>query len=413
MRKLLVIFLTLLFFSSVFGMIQFIPASSASPPPSSGISNSAYVNTTFSGFQNIGSSVTGSSVLKGNQQLKFQDSGAASSQSDGFYWDFNVGTFYYNGSGITGFSGGDIAVPLAYSEAVGAGFGTTGIVVALEMKSSSYVQAATWNVFSGTYTNTVSYLTVTNYYYYVSLSPSNLYLYGKSIPAGTYALSGNISELVPSSSYNNVNGGPQTTTTFTSPTTSSTAPNYAGIGGGGGFWVYSGQSVGASWSIPSGVQAFDFTYSSSQSGTDSSLSSGYYTSSLPTSTTFTQTGNAPVPSYTINWALSDSVSTETSTINSGSLSQSPLENQNWWNSTISKSISPPSSWINGNTVDGKTWPTTLTKYSLSHILSAGYGTNAPIDIMEISGSHSAAYNPPTQYESFTVNPSKPVFWVKS
>ena len=169
-------------------------------------------------------------------------------------------------------------------------------------------------------------------------------------------------------------------------------------------YTYSGVSDTVSFGNPSNTVALDYSWSTSIGGTSSSLSNGYYYSSVPTSTSFSQSGTPTVPSYTISWSTGTIVESESDVSDSGAITQSPAENQNWWNSSISNSVGLPSGWLDGSSVDGKNWNTVLNSYTVQHVLSIGYGTSAPVDLMYYSGTSSGSFNQPSQYESWSASP---------
>ena len=170
-------------------------------------------------------------------------------------------------------------------------------------------------------------------------------------------------------------------------------------------WNYGGVSNSVSWTNPTGTVAIDAV-----GGTNtSSTTSGFYTSSLPTSSTLSAVGDPSSPSFSAQLFIENTVETTSTTIsNTTGIPQKITENQNWYNSTLSASFSPPSGWINGGSVDGKTWASTFASYTVQHILSVGQNDTSsipPVDIMQVSGYSTTSFNPPTLYESLSGSPS--------
>ena len=165
-------------------------------------------------------------------------------------------------------------------------------------------------------------------------------------------------------------------------------------------WNYNGQTWSQSWTLPSNSKALDLVYS--DSGASGSVSSGYYTSNLPTSITFTPTGSTQ--SVSLSYSVQDVIIVETQSFggNGISLSQNPTEigvTSNW-QSTIGISITIPS-WLNGESLDGVNWYTTAS-WSVAHVISAGQSVSPTVpSTMNITGSGTHSITPSSEFVSWS------------
>ena len=404
MKKIIPFLITLLFFSSIFGMISYIPITSASAPPSS-LSNNAFINTTLSGSQNFGTLNSGSVTLsarQGSSQTIYEDytiSTVWTTSGSNAVFSFTVGNYPIYQVTTTG---GIVFTPSFQFQAgvQGAGFwnvGTVSTTMTLTPDGSgtsySQTQSYTFNQeWTGTPNDWVevspSFLAPVQSGYYtmtfsLTVSPDSGYSFDSGNPAGLQTISDG-------SASNNYNMAQQTV-----------ANTYYGFY----LYTYSGVSVSTSLTTPSNLQAWDLTWSAGQSGT-TGHTQGIETSGFPTSLSWSQSGTPTVPSYSISYSTTNAVESETDIIsNTTGITQSITENQNWWNGTFSAKFTPPSGWENGASLDGKTWNTYLSSYTVQHVLSAGYGTSPPVDIMQYSGYSSGSFNSPSQYESWSGSPA--------
>ena len=160
--------------------------------------------------------------------------------------------------------------------------------------------------------------------------------------------------------------------TFSGATIENVNVTYEAIG------YTSSPPVTKSWTVPSGISSLSYTWSASSGGISSSLNRGTYYSSFPTTTTFTYTLiNTYAVAY-ITYFVSVGYSQVYSTFASGAIAVSITQNQNWWNSTTAKYSLTSTVAPNGYTIS----------FSVSHILSMGYGTNAGVDTLYYSGTSS-------------------------
>ena len=397
--KTIALFFSLLMVGSGLGvLVSVLPTSSASAPSSS-ISNSVYLNGTLSGDQNFGTINSGHVVLNSKSSVKTLDlynTGSFTESNYQFTWTDSLGSLTYSaGTSVTLPVFGQVPIVqeapnTEYYQALGS------IQATVSLGGSNYaMNTYTPDYQSGPYSSSPSAM---YWQYNGAVTPS--------ASTGVYTVTLTIVISV-GSQYDkfSLSGGVYSDSTSTNDIQSnSPLPVTENFMTG---YTFSGASVATpTLSVPSNLVSWDIVNSNVPSGVSASAS-GIQTSNFATSIKFTGSSSTSLSStsYTIDYATENAIESESQSFSSGPLSMSITQHTNWWNSTISYSASPPSSWINGNTVDGKTWSTTLTTYSVSHILSAGYGTSPAVDIMEISGSHSATYNFPSQYESFTVNPS--------
>ena len=400
-RKLAIFFSFLMVVAALSGIVLSTNSFASSPPSS--IANTAYINVTMSGFttQSAPSGSVTLSATQGGSQSIYEDISTATSwttSGSNAVISFTAGNYpiYAVSSGTVFFN-----PSFQFQAGVeGAGFynvGTVNTTLTLtpDGSGSSYSQTQSYT-FNAEWTGSNDW---------VEVSPA----FTGSVSAGYYTMSFSFT-VSPDSGYNFDSGNPAGLTTVSD----STAGNYANnpelsvANTYYGFYeyTYSGVNAIASWSNPSNLQAFNFTWSTSISGTSSSIGSGYYYSSFPTSATFTQSGTPTVPSYSVNWNLNTEVLSETTTVsNTTGVQQNPTENQNWWNSTISASFTPPSTWINGASVDNKNWNTVVSSYTVQHVLSVGSGTSPGVDILSYSGSSSGSFTDPSKYPSWSASPS--------
>ena len=394
--------------SGIFILITYIPNGNtdsqqisspvlATAIPSSSILNSAYINTSFNGYENVGTP----SGLSGTSTLTSVENTSANTLSETFpiSWtqssgssevcgnNLSLGNFYY-------YSGTSLNMQVNVIPPVDSN--------GYYDMSAFDMQVTIGNKFNNTaYTvgyksdTDESFLFGTNFNPGLSTGTYPIFLY---ITIGTYDYNATYKTAPSVMTSNSAPYYP----TFVSTTPPDSESSISFVQG----WNYASQSVSPSWTNPSNAQAYEFTWSAQKSGTTSTLTNdGNYYPTLPTTTTFKQTGDPNVLSYTISWSVNNVVETESTSINSGALTQNATENQNWWNSSISYTPTSPSSWINGATVDGKVWDTTFSSYTIQHILSVGYGTSPVFDTIYYSGSISGNIVKPTRYSSFSETPN--------
>lgn len=183
-------------------------------------------------------------------------------------------------------------------------------------------------------------------------------------------------------------------------------------------WYFN--TASSSYSPATYLTSYNVVWSSNYAGefstngqTSSQTTSGTISGSLSSfSTSFNPNGNDPsavsnsASSWTYSYTLESQVQAQkTSVTDSYSSTQSPTENINWWNSSISYSISPPSGALNNPslaTTSGTINASTIASWSINHIISMGYGTGAQTDLMNVSGHKIIApFTPTEQYQSFS------------
>ena len=416
--KILVLSITLLFFSSFIGLIGSYnpgPVNSfegnnfvATSAPGSSISNTADLAYSLSGYTNAGTTNSGTVTLNSventaEQTFNFDTTPTWSQSSDTWTTtNFASGSIQYWGS--TGISLYDVVFGIPGYTTYDAHTGETSWYLSLTTATIYFTldgttQSYTWSPDysnSGVVASGVSVPT-----YYSTMDPS----FSFSLGTGYYSYSVYLTVSASSSTY--ADSGPVESTTSYGATNAIESSGFTqnSIDGYYG-WTYSGQSASASWTNPSNAVAFEWSDSPSQSGTGSSLTSGgNYYPTLPTGVTFTQSGDPNVPSYTISWATENVVESASYSTTSIGSAQNPDENQNWWNSSASWSISLPGGWLDGSSVDGKTWNTILGSYTVSNILSVGYGTSPSFDTLFYSGTTSGSFVNPSKDSGWTINPS--------
>ena len=367
--------------------------------------NSVYMNGTYNGYENTGTLKSGTSTLTAvesstKQSLSFytDPTWTYSTSTSGFSTTISIGSFqYWSGSSVTI---GALAIPIPYyidltTDTYNWSLGTA--EYALVEGTTTIATSA----YSPATSGASSYAPIVELGGLTTVSPPSTGYYSMSLqitmilntpaPAGQYTMRGYVYTY---------SGSTTTQSIFTSlnPPPQASVPFMYG-------WTYSGVSATASWTFLTGTEAFYFNYSAQQSSS-STLAVGDYYSSSDESAIFTFTGSDTinVPSYTISWAVEDVVISDSSTLSSGALTQTPTEGglgyENQWNSTISYTIQPDSSLINGATVDGKTWSTTV-NWNVNHIESVGSSITTQ-DTIVVSGHKSTTIsNPDGAYSSFS------------
>ncbi|MBX8640759.1 MAG: hypothetical protein KIS29_10530, partial [Thermoplasmata archaeon] len=411
MKKLYAIFLTILMTVTILAGVNFsIGTTSASAPPTP-ITNQVFLNTSLAGYTNAGTTNSPSTTL----------TAVENSTGNSYSLNFGIGTAEsgtYNFGNIYYWAGTGVAVAIQ---------ATAASVTDISYSSPDYTvdwyyggQTISLTLTIGSYSNTQSYnggssdsgtITSTNpkpsypvYYDQVHTSFAT-----PSLSTGLYAASLKVvvSTSVPSGYSATYQGG----TAMTAPSSSSLAyltSTSASQGTENYFvgWNYGGVSSSVSWTNPTGTVAIDAV-----AGTNtSSTTSGFYTGSLPTSSTLSAVGDPSSPSFSAQLFIENTVESASTTIsNTTGITQTITQTNNEWSSTFAASFTPPSSWENGNSLDGKIWDTTLSSYTVQHVLSAGQqaSTKPNYDVLYYSGtdiSGTQNFNPPTLYNSWSESP---------
>ncbi|MEM3859313.1 MAG: hypothetical protein QW478_07885, partial [Candidatus Micrarchaeaceae archaeon] len=211
---------------------------------------------------------------------------------------------------------------------------------------------------------------------------------------GVSLVNGQVYSASPSSGSFTVNGGNVTVTitfsavqpvTLTLPTSSNALS----------FWI--------SWSANQSVTA---SYNGSQeSGTSGSFKG--YVGSL--TITFTSNGATHI---SVSCYLYDQFQAQQeTTTQSYTSSQSITESGNYWNSSISFSLKGPAGAMNNSavpTTSGTLNAATTMTWTVSNVLSAGYGTSPGYDVMTVTGYQSESFSSPSQYVSWSENSAQTV-----
>ena len=293
-----------------------------------------------------------------------------------------------------------------------------------------------------------TYMTIPDIFFYVNVTMPTT-----SIGAG--------SVLVPPSTATNniyINGTYDSTNTYEISSGTVGLINSSTIYGQVNLWSTStGKTGTASWTIPSGTIAekFYWSYISQTGNVSSSLARGIYSSSLPTSVTFTYNyvpngnithgyGYYSVVSYfpvtkTVSWTIPADTYSETFSLSStsGSVSSSltsgtyyapfptsttftydgyveayatysvtgtAASSESFASGAISMTITQNQDWWNSTVASYLlSIPSgyTLGAYTISHVLSVGYANGVPFDSIYYNGSNSGYINPKQQYSSIT------------
>ena len=159
-------------------------------------------------------------------------------------------------------------------------------------------------------------------------------------------------------------------------------------------WTYSGQSYTGSWTNPSGLHQYAFSYSGPS--ISSSLSSGTHTgTSLPSSSKFTVSGDPNTPSESVSWSVTNAIVKHTTTPSAVTSAGTITQNGNWFNTSSAysfSSLNDPSGAISSST-----WPTIIS-YTVSNLLESGYGATYN-NFMVNGASKDTSTN--TQYYSYS------------
>ncbi|MEM3844072.1 hypothetical protein, partial [Metallosphaera sp.] len=161
------------------------------------------------------------------------------------------------------------------------------------------------------------------------------------------------------------------------------------------FWI--------SWSANQSVTA---SYNGSQeSGTSGSFKG--YVGSL--TITFSSNGATHI---SVSCYLYDQYQAQQeTTTQSYTSSQSITESGNYWNSSISFSLKGPAGAMNNSavpTTSGTLNAATTMTWTVSNVLSAGYGTSPGYDVMTVTGYQSESFSSPSQYVSWSENSAQTV-----
>ena len=400
--------------------------------PSSSLSNTAYLNATMDYWQNVAIANTGTTTLTLNAvEASSQQTASISSTSS---WSVNsgktVGTISALGGSYQvwisqvniGTSSnpdvvGEIASGQLYSIAFTAGEGDssgTGVYNIGTLYCNLTVDGFSYSS-SHTFNNEWTAGSGGNW---VEASPSwagiqptsgagpvNSGYYTASLQVQVTSYNGYVFDTAPVDLY---------TYSGSSGTESSNVNEPSGTGATIGFitgWTYSGQSVSSSFS-PSDLTSFDITWSTTQTGA-LSYNGFTYTSSPVTgvvtalSVSFNSNGADPnVLSYKFSYYLSSQVQAQSSSLTQSSTSsQNPSQVVDWWNSSMSYSLSPPSGALDNPslaTTSGTLDASTTASWTVAHILSAGYNTGALTDLMNVSGHRViSAFAVTQEYQIFT------------
>jgi hypothetical protein len=109
--------------------------------------------------------------------------------------------------------------------------------------------------------------------------------------------------------------------------------------------------------------------------------------------------------YTVEYYISNIEQAQsTSTTQTFTGAQNPTQQQNWWNSTLSLTLTDPSGALNNpslSTTSGTIDAETTMTWSINHILSVGYGQSPAFDRIFYSGSDisSSSFAPSAEYNS--------------
>ncbi|MEM3859571.1 MAG: hypothetical protein QW478_09230, partial [Candidatus Micrarchaeaceae archaeon] len=158
-----------------------------------------------------------------------------------------------------------------------------------------------------------------------------------------------------------------------------------------------------SWSANQSVTA---SYNGSQeSGTSGSFKG--YVGSL--TITFSSNGATHI---SVSCYLYDQFQAQQeTTTQSYTSSQSITESGNYWNSSISFSLKGPAGAMNNSavpTTSGTLNAATTMTWTVSNVLSAGYGTSPGYDVMTVTGYQSESFSSPSQYVSWSENSAQTV-----
>jgi hypothetical protein len=429
-KKIITVLTALLMFSSVFGLISAIPVASASPPPSS-VSNTSYLNSSVSYWQNVAISNSGTTnvniPIQENSSFSQYSFGSGSSwtlssNDQAAYWTqtFSGAPNYVYLNSVQSQNTLELdSIAFALGDYVSASYQELGTVYA-NMTIGGYTE--TWshtfnfnglaNSYYAVITPQWNFYSGTPWYLLSDASSATLHLTATTIDGNAYVDA-------PIDLFTTTVDQGQNTIASSISTSVDSVPFAQGY--------YYGSST-SSFTPSSDLTSFDLSWSGPFSSTQVT-----YSSSTQTASSGTFTGNIVSGSQSVGFGISGDPSDgeltsdnyyvtgsyylssqvqaqQTSATQSYSSAQNPSENQNWWNSTSSFTLSPPSGALNNpslSTTSGTINAETTMTWSINHILSVGYGQSPPYDEIYYSGNDisSSSFVPSSQYNSISQSSS--------
>ena len=400
-RKVSSLLISLLFFVSVFGMISATPGAYASPPPSAQ-TNTVYLNTSVSYYaseyssQNATQTITFDQTQGSGNSISLDLSPSTTSTTRVTFSD-SFSMEYYSGSGMA-----------LYFEI------STG-----ETSSGAYSWGTAYANITAPNGDTYSLASYT-INSFVSASGNYPWLYSRiivgtgSIPSqsGTWDLTFALTDdpgypwVVSDSSFQVLTEDHTSSDEYDVPELSQNTQTWTYQ------WAFDSQTV--TLSLPKYTTAFNIATENAQYSADADYNGATesvpynFTGSLSaTSIEFIPESSPDVSSWTVQYYIYDLYyAVPSSTTQSYSATQSISENQNWWNSTVNFTLSPPSGALSNpslSTTSGTINAETTMTWSINHILSVGYGTSPPYDEIYYSGNDisSSSFTPSSQYNSIS------------
>ena len=417
-KKIITALTALLMFSSVFGLISAIPVASASPPASSA-SNTSYLNTSVTYWHavDLANSSTTTVTLPNNVNSSatpfFYSAGSSTSTAwtaagGNDYLNISTPSFYFSeGASMHFYFVFPSPDEVVSGRSADYNIGTVSMKAVTSGGSSLATSVPSYNF---------SYESGTSFYVEVSLTiPALSYSYAGSAiiqleatPDSGYAINGNdpgSSYTLSSASNSIVSSEPSSGSTplaygWTFGSATSTISHSSDLLSYNIVTENPSASTTVSYNGASGSVPYTFTGSLSQFSIKFSPNADPPLGAAGTTDSNSLTWN-------VYYYLSSQVQAQkTSTTQSYSSSQDPSELQNWWNSSSSFTLTPPSGALNNpslSTTSGTVNAETTMTWSINHILSVGYGQSPAFDRIFYSGSDitSSSVAPSAQYISIS------------
>lgn len=427
-KKIITFLIALLMFSSVFGLISMIPVASATPPASS-ISNTSYLNTSVSYWHNVAISNSGSTSLK----IPVDENSSFSTYSFGSGSEWSLASNNEYATWTQTFSGAPNYVFITNAntielDSVAFELGLLDVAGRVSQELGTIYANLTLNGNEQVWQHTFNFDSLSNSYYAI-FTPTWDFSNGAPLTLDFYSNAATASlSLVATVDGTAYTGAPSDLFTTTVDqgqnvivSSISTSPDSVPWDQG-----YHYGTVSSTFTPTSDLTSFDVSWSGAISETqptyDSSTqtgSSGSFTGVVqtgPQSISFGVSGDPSVsntnPLYvTASYDLSSQVQAQsTTTTQSYNSGQNPTENQNWWNSSSSYTLTPPSTALSNpslTTTSGSINAETTMTWDINHIISAGYQYSPPYDVIYYSGNDisSSSFVPSSQYNSISQSSS--------
>ena len=353
-------------------------------------SNEAFMNFTYTYYNNIGTNVSGTARLSSsvvNQEYwNFSKAPVGVSRTINSSLVFSVGNYQYVAGSTVGSNCYD-------------GAGSNGAELGFLAGLDNYGQANVGTIYayliiSNVTSNVTLEMLLWSQSYNVTCSSSNQYItfspyWAPNVQTGYYHVSIYLG-VTPYTNYN-LSDPSDFYTQYTGTTfywgEVGSQPAMSG-------WFYSCATAAFSIKVPSNTTAFQFEYQSpyalrvniggliSHAFTNNTIS--YYSSSYNGGQFQGVVGDPNTPNFTVQYSIINVITKNKANNSLTSARNNVTENGNWFNSTYSFKLDAPVGSLDGKYLDGKNWNTTWI-YSISHILDPEFNQSSPINYFYLNG----------------------------